>query len=49
MLRLNSKRRAEPRPKQDYPPSWKIWEDEVLAPFLAEHPERIAFTAYQQL
>ncbi len=40
---------ARPSPKQDYPSNWKLWEDEVLAPFLAEDPDHIAFTAYEQL
>lgn len=39
---------AKPSEKQDYPPNWKIWEDEVLAPFLAEDPDHTPFTAYEQ-
>jgi hypothetical protein len=36
------------RPKHDYPENWKIWEDEVLAPFLDRDPDRIRFTAYEE-
>lgn len=38
-----------PRTKQDYPENWKVWEDEVLAPFLSQDPDNIAFTAYEEL
>lgn len=38
-----------PKPKHEYPQSWRIWEDEVLAPFVAGDPDRIAFTAYGTL
>ncbi len=38
-----------PATKADYPETWKVWEDEVLAPFLAGDPDRITFTSYQEL
>ena len=38
-----------PRRKADYPENWKVWEDEVLAPFLNEDPDKIKFTAYEEL
>ncbi|MFQ5864279.1 MAG: hypothetical protein ACE5IW_03525 [bacterium] len=38
-----------PRRKQDYPENWKVWEDEVLAPFLNEDPDKIEYTAYEEL
>jgi hypothetical protein len=38
-----------PRRRQDYPENWKIWEEEVLAPFLSLDPDRIVFTAYEEL
>ena len=38
-----------PRPSQEYPDSWRVWEEEVLAPFLGDHPDRIRFTAYGEL
>lgn len=38
-----------PRPSQEYPDSWRVWEEEVLAPFLGDHPDRIRFTAYEEL
>ncbi len=39
---------GQPREKQDYPESWKVWEDEVLAPFLSEEPDEIEYTAYEE-
>ena len=39
----------EPRPRADYPSSWKIWETEVLAPLLAQDPDTIRFTSYREL
>jgi len=39
----------QPRPPAEYPENWKIWEAEVLAPFLDRHPDRIRFTAYEEL
>lgn len=38
-----------PRSKQDYPANWQAWEDEVLAPFLIDDPDRIEYTAYEEL
>jgi hypothetical protein len=38
-----------PLRKQDYPAKWKVWEEEVLAPFLNQAPDRIVFTAYEEL
>lgn len=40
---------ARPCKKQDYPDNWKIWEEEVLAPFLSKEPDKIEFTAYEEL
>jgi hypothetical protein len=37
-----------PRQKTDYPSNWRIWEDEVLTPFLAVDPDSIEFSAYQE-
>ena len=37
-----------PRKKDDYPENWKIWENEVLAPFLSQAPHKIAYTAYEE-
>ena len=39
----------EPRRPEDYPESWKVWEEEVLAPFLEQHPDAVCFTAYEEL
>jgi hypothetical protein len=38
-----------PRPSREYPDSWKVWEEDLLAPFLRDHPDRIRFTAYEEL
>jgi hypothetical protein len=38
-----------PRLPQDYPEPWRIWEHELLAPFLQGHPDAIRFTAYEEL
>lgn len=34
---------------EDYPDSWKRWEQEVLDPFLAGDPDRITYTSYETL
>ena len=42
--------RAEhPRRPEEYPKTWKTWEQEVLAPFLTGDPDAIRFTAYEEL
>ena len=38
-----------PRPPQEYPATWKICEDELLAPLLEGRPDAIRFTAYEDL
>jgi heme-degrading monooxygenase HmoA len=38
-----------PRPVEEYPETWKIWENEILAPFLIEHPDTIRFTSYEEI
>ncbi len=38
-----------PYPKDKYPESWKIWEDEILAPLLDRDPDRIVYTDYVEL
>ena len=38
-----------PRAKNDYPPTWKIWEDDILAPFLDQDPDKITFTTYREI
>ncbi|MGD2159379.1 MAG: hypothetical protein PVG32_21055 [Anaerolineales bacterium] len=40
---------GQPIRKADYPENWKLWEDEVLAPFLDQDPDKISFTSYQTL
>ena len=37
-----------PKPKSDYPKNWKIWEEEILAPFLIQDPDRIFYAAYEE-
>lgn len=38
-----------PRAAAEYPASWRAWEQEVLAPLLAEDPDRIAYTTYEEV
>src|SRR5262249_157342 len=38
-----------PRSPADYPPNWKTWENVILAPLLAQHPDTIRFTSYEEL
>lgn len=38
----------QPRKPQAYPENWRIWEQEILAPFLEQHPDAIKFTAYEE-
>ena len=40
---------GQPRSKDDYPPTWKTWEDDVLAPFLDRNPDEIIFTSYMEI
>ena len=44
---------AGPGPITDFllptrPDNWKVWEREILAPFLAEDPDAIRFTTYEE-
>ena len=39
----------KPISKADYPQNWHVWENEVLQPFLDQDPDKIKFTAYQEL
>jgi len=38
----------KPLAKTEYPQNWKVWENEVLLPFLDQDPDRIRFTSYQE-
>ncbi|HEX2886196.1 hypothetical protein [Vineibacter terrae] len=38
-----------PRRFDDYPANWRIWEEEILAPFLNRIPDQISFTTYEEL
>ena len=40
---------AHPRRKAEYPASWQVWEEELLAPLLIQEPDTITFTAYEEL
>ena len=40
---------AKPRGRDRYPRNWRIWEDEVLEPYLAEEPDKIVYTAYAEV
>ena len=39
---------GKPLSREDYPEKWKVWEQEVLAPFLEDDPDKIRFTAYEE-
>lgn len=39
----------QPRRKHEYPATWLVWEDGLLAPLLTEEPDQITFTAYEEL
>jgi heme-degrading monooxygenase HmoA len=39
----------DPRPPARYPKKWRVWEDEVLAPFLSRYPDTIRFASYEEL
>lgn len=36
----------QPIPKSKYPEKWSVWEDEFLANFLDQDPNRISYTSY---
>jgi hypothetical protein len=38
-----------PRSSPQYPENWKVWEGEVLAPFLIQDPDAIRFTTYVEV
>jgi heme-degrading monooxygenase HmoA len=38
----------QPVKKEHYPEKWKIWEDEILTPLLAQDPDRIDYAAYEE-
>ena len=40
---------SAPNGPEDYPQSWKIWENTILAPLLAQHPDTIRFTSYEEV
>ena len=35
--------------KEGYPENWKIWEEEIVMPFLDREPDKIELTAYEEL
>ncbi len=39
----------QPRHFDEYPTNWRIWEEEVLASFLDRNPDKVSFTAYEEL
>lgn len=39
----------QPRSKDDYPKSWKIWENELLTPLLDRDPDQIEYTSYERI
>lgn len=38
-----------PRRPEEYPETWRVWEQELLAPALNGDPDAIRFTAYEEL
>jgi hypothetical protein len=38
---------GQPIDRESYSHPWKVWEDEVLAPFLVSDPDAVLFTAYE--
>jgi heme-degrading monooxygenase HmoA len=38
----------EPLEKENYPENWRIWEEEILAPFLEGDPDQIRYTTYEE-
>lgn len=40
---------ASPKGKEEYPPAWQEWEQELLAPLLDRDPDRVSFTSYEEL
>jgi len=38
-----------PRAAADYPEKWKVWENVILAPLLAQDPDTIRFTSYEEV
>lgn len=38
-----------PTSNESYSLTWRMWEDDVLAPFLDRDPDTIDFTAYEEL
>ena len=39
----------KPVKKENYPVKWKIWENDILEPLLAQDPNRIYYTAFEEL
>lgn len=39
----------DPVPESEYPDAWQTWEDELLDPLLAEDPDEIRYTSYEQI
>lgn len=39
----------DPKSKAEYPESWIEWEDDLLAPLLANDPDEIEYTTYRVL
>jgi hypothetical protein len=37
----------DPVPKAEYPERWVEWEDDLLAPLLADDPDEIDYTSYE--
>lgn len=40
---------GDPVETHEYPETWRIWEEELLAPLVRGNPDEIEFTAYEVL
>ncbi len=38
---------SDPKGKDEYPESWRAWEDELLRPLLVHDPDKIQFTSFE--
>jgi hypothetical protein len=39
----------QPRSPEEYPEKWQVWENQVLAQFLDQDPDRIQYTSYEEI
>ena len=39
----------KPVKKENYPDKWKIWENEILVPLLAQDPDQIYYASFEEI